>query len=75
VRKVEAEVDSVQSHFMSLIRERYQEELALGNKSRILSTYGTWALLVLNSLVFVFTQLVLEPRKKVRCHRMPWLMC
>lgn len=54
---------------MSLIRERYQEELALGNKSRILSTYGTWALLVLNSVVFLLTQLVLEPRKKERFER------
>lgn len=48
------------------IMERYHEEQLWSDKIRSVSTYGTWALMVVNLLLFVAVQTVFEPRKRKR---------
>lgn len=48
------------------IMERYHEEQLWSDKIRSVSTYGTWALMVVNLLLFVVVQTVLEPYKRKR---------
>ncbi|KAG2228989.1 hypothetical protein INT48_007280 [Thamnidium elegans] len=48
------------------IMERYHEEQLWSDKIRSVSTYGTWALMVVNLLLFVTVQTVFEPRKRKR---------
>lgn len=48
------------------IMERYHEEQLWSDKIRSVSTYGTWALMVVNLMLFVAVQTVFEPRKRKR---------
>ncbi|KAI9264782.1 Mdm33 family-domain-containing protein [Sporodiniella umbellata] len=53
--------------YMALARtimERYHEEQLWSDKIRSASTYGTWALMGVNLLLFVAVQTVFEPRKR-----------
>lgn len=55
--------------YMNLARsimERYHEEQLWSDKIRSVSTYGTWALMVVNLLLFVAVQTVFEPYKRKR---------
>ncbi|KAI7862465.1 Mdm33 family-domain-containing protein [Spinellus fusiger] len=55
--------------YMALARsimERYHEEQLWSDKIRSVSTYGTWALMIVNLLLFVAVQTVFEPRKRKR---------
>ncbi|SAM02715.1 hypothetical protein [Absidia glauca] len=55
--------------YMALARsimERYHDEQLWSDKIRSVSTYGTWALMVLNLMLFVAVQTVFEPRKRKR---------
>lgn len=46
--------------------ERYHEEQLWSDKIRSVSTYGTWALMVVNLILFVAVQTVFEPYKRKR---------
>ncbi|KAI8143559.1 Mdm33 family-domain-containing protein [Fennellomyces sp. T-0311] len=48
------------------IMERYHEEQLWSDKIRSVSTYGTWALMVLNLLLFFAVQTIFEPMKRKR---------
>ncbi|KAI9490429.1 mitochondrial distribution and morphology family 33, partial [Zychaea mexicana] len=48
------------------IMERYHEEQLWSDKIRSVSTYGTWALMVVNLLLFFAVQTVFEPMKRRR---------
>jgi hypothetical protein len=48
------------------IMERYHEEQLWSDKIRSVSTYGTWALMVVNLILFVAVQTVFEPYKRKR---------
>ncbi|KAI8092648.1 Mdm33 family-domain-containing protein [Halteromyces radiatus] len=55
--------------YMALVRaitDRYHDEQLWSDKIRSVSTYGTWALMVLNLMLFVAVQTVFEPRKRKR---------
>ncbi|KAI8380808.1 Mdm33 family-domain-containing protein [Blakeslea trispora] len=76
---VQAEVMARENHqacekqmdreYMALARsimERYHEEQLWSDKIRSVSTYGTWALMGLNLILFVMVQTVFEPHKRKR---------
>ncbi|CAO3694065.1 unnamed protein product [Rhizopus stolonifer] len=48
------------------IMERYHEEQLWSDKIRSASTYGTWALMGVNLLLFIAVQTIFEPRKRKR---------
>lgn len=48
------------------IMERYHEEQLWSDKIRSVSTYGTWALMVLNLVLFIMMQSIFEPYKRKR---------
>jgi len=52
--------------YMDQLRRRYQEEQLWQDKWRIYSTYGTWGLIVLNSVVFLAGQLFHRIRENRR---------
>jgi hypothetical protein len=52
--------------YMSDLRIRYQEEQLWQDKWRIYSTYGTWGLIVLNSIVFMSSQYMVRVRENQR---------
>ena len=52
--------------YMNHLRRRYQEEQLWQDKWRIYSTYGTWGLIVLNSVVFLAGQLFHRIRENRR---------
>ena len=53
--------------YMNDLRKRYTEEQLWQEKWRVYSTYGTWGLLILNSVVFMISQYVYRLREN---HRM-----
>ncbi|KAI9278921.1 Mdm33 family-domain-containing protein [Phascolomyces articulosus] len=48
------------------IMERYHEEQLWSDKIRSVSTYGTWALMGVNLLLFIAVQIIFEPLKRKR---------
>ena len=54
---------------MAGIRNRYYEEKAWGDKIRLLSTYGTTALILVNITLFCVVHAYFEPRKNARLRR------
>lgn len=62
----EKQMDREYMELARSIMERYHEEQLWSDKIRSVSTYGTWALMVVNLLLFVAVQTVFEPRKRRR---------
>jgi len=55
-----------QLEYMNRIRRRYHEEQIWQDQWRVLGTYGTWSLIVLNSCVFLASQYFLRIRENQR---------
>jgi len=49
-------LNQTQLEYMNAMRKRYHEEQIWQDQWRILSTFGTWSLIVLNSLIFLSSQ-------------------
>jgi hypothetical protein len=62
----EKQMDREYMELARSIMERYHEEQLWSDKIRSVSTYGTWALMAVNLLLFVAVQTVFEPRKRKR---------
>ncbi|KAG7355193.1 She9 / Mdm33 family protein [Nitzschia inconspicua] len=55
-----------QLEYMNRMRRRYHEEQIWQDQWRVLGTYGTWSLIVLNSCVFLGSQYFLRVRENAR---------
>ncbi|KAL3917325.1 MAG: hypothetical protein SGARI_007743, partial [Bacillariaceae sp.] len=55
-----------QLEYMNRMRRRYHEEQIWQDQWRVLGTYGTWSLIVLNSCVFLGSQYFLRLRENAR---------
>ncbi|KAK9447509.1 Mdm33 family-domain-containing protein [Limtongia smithiae] len=64
--RAEHVADDTQAELGRAILARYHEEQIWSDKIRRASTYGTWALMGINVLLFVVVQLGLEPWKRRR---------
>lgn len=62
----EKQMDREYMELARSIMERYHEEQLWSDKIRSVSTYGTWALMVVNLMLFVAVQTIFEPRKRKR---------
>lgn len=62
----EKQMDREYMELARSIMERYHEEQLWSDKIRSASTYGTWALMGVNLLLFIAVQTVFEPRKRKR---------
>ncbi|BFZ53445.1 sensitivity to high expression protein she9 [Savitreella phatthalungensis] len=62
----ERTLDDARTRLSNLILVRYHEEQVWSDKIRRASTYGTWALMSLNIVLFLVVQLGLEPWKRRR---------
>lgn len=65
-RQSEKQMDRQYMELTRAIMERYHEEQLWSDKIRSVSTYGTWALMVVNLILFVAVQTVFEPYKRKR---------
>ena len=63
---LESEQLSSMHSYMNHLRRRYHEEQLWQDKWRVYSTYGTWILIVLNSLVFLISQYMTRIRESQR---------
>ena len=59
----EVTLENLQLIYDSILRERYQEEIILGERNKGMSNILTWGLLLLNTCIFVYSQLVTEPQR------------
>ena len=66
VTTAEHAVTSAHFTYMNVLRQRYHEETLWQDKWRVLGTYGTWSLIVLNTVVFVGSQYVVRQREHER---------
>ncbi|CAJ1964877.1 unnamed protein product [Cylindrotheca closterium] len=64
--KRESQQASAQMEYMNDLRKRYHEEQIWQDKWRVLSTFGTWGLIVLNSIVFLGSQYMNQLRESRR---------
>ncbi|KAL7456688.1 hypothetical protein ACHAWC_008153 [Mediolabrus comicus] len=62
----EIQLSKYQMEYMNNLRKRYHEEQVWTDKWRILSTYGTWGLIGLNSIVFLVSQYMFRQREVQR---------
>ncbi len=62
----ETHQSKLQIDYMNNLRKRYHEEQIWTDKWRILSTYGTWGLIALNSVVFLISQYLFRVRERGR---------
>jgi hypothetical protein len=62
----EGQQASTQVEYMNDLRRRYHEEQIWQDKWRIMSTFGTWGLIVLNSIVFLISQYLYRMRETKR---------
>ncbi|ORY98939.1 Mdm33 family-domain-containing protein [Syncephalastrum racemosum] len=65
-QRCEKQMDREYMQLAQSIMERYHEEQLWSDKIRSVSTYGTWALMVVNLLLFVAVQTIFEPIKRRR---------
>lgn len=72
--KRETELSKSQLAYMDQLRRRYHEEQIWQDKWRVLSTFGTWGLIVLNSAVFLISQYVNRQRETQRLRDMQELL-
>jgi hypothetical protein len=63
LRKAEENASRCQRDYMDIMRQRYHEEQMWQDKWRMMSTYGTWALIGLNSIVFLGSQFFHQRRE------------
>ncbi|KAG5461668.1 MAG: Mdm33 family-domain-containing protein, partial [Olpidium bornovanus] len=63
-RAAEQAVERAREAYVEAIRERYHEEQSWSDRVRGAATYGTWALMGVNVLLFLLVQTVFEPRKR-----------
>lgn len=66
LRQAEANAAQCQIEYMDAMRRRYHEEQVWQDKWRVLSTYWTWALIGLNTVVFIGGQFFLQRRETRR---------
>jgi hypothetical protein len=71
---LENEQTLILNNYMNDLRRRYQEEQLWQERWRIFSTYGTWGLIVLNSIVFLLSQFRLNARETRRMQEMKGLL-
>lgn len=64
VDRTAKEVESSHERLVNAMRERYQSEQCWSDKIRALSTAGTFALMAVNVLLFIYMQFIGEPRKR-----------
>ncbi|WLF77550.1 sensitivity to high expression protein she9 [Lodderomyces elongisporus] len=64
LEEAESKVDAVQLKLTQSILTRYHEEQIWSDKIRRSSTWGTWVLMGLNVLLFVFATFLVEPWKR-----------
>eukprot|EP00977_Amphora_coffeiformis_P013518 scaffold3574_cov171-Amphora_coffeaeformis.AAC.4 len=57
---------AAQNRYMDAVRQRYHEEQVWHDKWRVLGTYWTWALIALNSVVFIGGQVMHYRRETYR---------
>ncbi|CAO3618253.1 unnamed protein product [Cunninghamella blakesleeana] len=63
-QRAEKRMDQEYMALARAIMERYHDEQLWSDKIRSISTYGTWALMGLNILLFIAVQTIFEPRKR-----------
>lgn len=73
-KSAENTVASLRLDYMDRLRRRYQEEQVWQDKWRILGTYGTWGLILLNSLVFGMSQILYQRRELARMRQIENLL-
>ncbi|KAI5954028.1 RPT3 [Candida margitis] len=66
LQDVESKVDGIQLKLTQSILTRYHEEQIWSDKIRRSSTWGTWILMGLNVLLFVFATFIVEPWKRAK---------
>jgi hypothetical protein len=66
LHNMETRASRLQQTYMDALRTKYQEEQAWQDRWRLLGTYGTWSLIGLNSLVFLFSQVLFYRREARR---------
>jgi hypothetical protein len=64
--RTEETLSKKQLEYMNRMRRRYHEEQIWQDQWRVLGTYGTWSLIVLNSCVFLASQYFLRLRENAR---------
>lgn len=69
VDRCEEDVDNKSVLYDSVLRERYQEEIILGERSKGIANMLTWSLLFLNTAIFLYSQLVTEPSRRRNMER------
>ncbi|CAO3611102.1 unnamed protein product [Cunninghamella echinulata] len=63
-QRSEKQMDQEYMALARAIMERYHDEQLWSDKIRSISTYGTWALMGLNIMLFIAVQTIFEPRKR-----------
>lgn len=66
--------ETTKKEYMDTVRKRYHEEQLWQDKWRVISTYGTWALIGINSMVFIISQYLQKHREDERIRRFSQLM-
>ena len=66
LQKSEEEQEVRQLEYMDAVRMRYHEEQIWQDKWRVISTYGTWILIGLNSIIFIGGQVFHQMREQAR---------
>ncbi|TPX36365.1 hypothetical protein SmJEL517_g01552 [Synchytrium microbalum] len=61
-------METTQAELLSEIRERYIEEQLYSDKIRSVSTWYTWALILVHFTIFVSAQFIVEPSRRHRQH-------
>jgi hypothetical protein len=61
--EAEQHLSNCQMEYMNCMRQRYHEEQIWQDKWRIFGTYGTWSLIVLNSIIFLSSQYIHNRRE------------
>ena len=64
----------LQIDYMNNLRKRYHEEQIWTDKWRILSTYGTWGLIGINTIVFLISQYLWRVRERNRMKEFEMLL-
>lgn len=70
----EIQQSKLQIEYMNNLRIRYHEEQIWQDKWRILSTYGTWGLIGLNTVVFLISQCLFQLRETKRMKDFEFLL-
>ncbi|OMJ22072.1 Sensitive to high expression protein 9-like protein, mitochondrial [Smittium culicis] len=64
VKKLELNVEACYDNLVASIQSRYHEEQTWSDKIRMLSSYSTFAVLIVNITFLILAQLVFEPRRR-----------